>query len=124
MPHYLLSTYAVAGEVPGAPQSPDEMQAFMTRLIDLEAAMDAAGAFVFSGGLTPVNSAQVLNPDGGGADGPFAKAAEQLAGFYIIDAETDEAAHVWATKVAEATNHPIELRRFHATGKVADHIGG
>ena len=67
-------------------------------------------------------SAQVLNPDGSGDDGPFAQTAEQLAGFYI--AESEEAAHGWATRVAEAANHQIELRRFHATGKVVDHIEG
>jgi hypothetical protein len=29
MGHYLLSTYAVEGEVPGAPRTPEEIQAFM-----------------------------------------------------------------------------------------------
>ena len=40
MSQYLLSTYAVQGEVRGAP-SPDEMQEFMGRVIALEADMDA-----------------------------------------------------------------------------------
>ena len=43
---YLLSTYRVGGEVPGAPHTPEEMQAFMARVIALEADMDAADAFV------------------------------------------------------------------------------
>jgi hypothetical protein len=31
MGQYLLSTFQVEGEVPGAPSSPEEMQAFMQR---------------------------------------------------------------------------------------------
>ncbi|MBF8256615.1 MAG: hypothetical protein HW375_1522, partial [Anaerolineales bacterium] len=31
MSQYLLSTYAVQGEVPGAPRTPEEMQTFMER---------------------------------------------------------------------------------------------
>ena len=48
---YLLSTYVVEGKVPGAPSSPEEMQTFMQRVMDLEADMEVAGAFVFGGGL-------------------------------------------------------------------------
>jgi hypothetical protein len=36
MSQYLLSTYAVEGEVPGAPSTPEEMQAFMRRVVALE----------------------------------------------------------------------------------------
>ena len=32
MGQYLLSTYVVEGEVPGAPTTPEEMQAFMQRV--------------------------------------------------------------------------------------------
>ena len=40
MNQYLLSTYAVDGEVPGAPKTPKEMQTFMERVMALEAEMD------------------------------------------------------------------------------------
>jgi hypothetical protein len=45
-----------------------------------------------------------------------------IAGFYIINADDLEAAFVWAAKVADATNHPIEVRPFFATGRVADQV--
>jgi hypothetical protein len=45
MTQYLLSTYAVDGEVPGAPRTPDEMRAFMERVMALVAEMDARGTF-------------------------------------------------------------------------------
>ena len=89
--------------------------------------MDATGAFAFGGGLTGSDQATVVAPTGSGTtttDGTFSSAAEQLAGFYIINAADIEEARVWADKVAVATNHPIELRPFHATGRVADHMPG
>jgi hypothetical protein len=49
MSQYLLSTYAVEGEVPGAPSTPEEMQAFMRRVFALEDEMEATGTFVFGG---------------------------------------------------------------------------
>ncbi|MDH3729840.1 MAG: YciI family protein [Acidimicrobiia bacterium] len=124
MNQYLLSTYVVEGEVPGAPGSPEEMQEFMGRVIALEAEMDESGAFAFGGALQGPDSATVVNAaDGATAEGPFAQAKEHIAGFYIINAEDLDAAMAWGAKVAAATQHPIEVRPFRATGRVADHMG-
>ena len=127
MNQYLLATFTVAGAVPGAPSSPEDMQAFMQRVMALEAEMDAAGAFAFGGALTGTDQSSVFAPADEGAtstDGPFATGNEVLAGFYIINAADIDEAKAWAAKVAVATNHPIELRPFHATGRVADHMPG
>lgn len=51
MSDYLLSTYAVDGEVPGAPRTPEEMRVFMERVLALEAEMDARGTFIYGGAL-------------------------------------------------------------------------
>lgn len=121
MNQYLLSTFRVSGEVPGAPQGPEEMQAFMDRVIALEDEMEADGVFVFGGALLAPDVASVV--DAGKAmvtDGPFAEAKEQIAGFYIINAEDDDAAQAWARRVADATNHPIEVRPFAASGRLKD----
>ena len=127
MNQYLLSTYRVEGDVPGAPSSPEEMQAFMGRIIALEAEMDESGTFLFGGALHGTDAATVVNTNESGAvmtDGPFAESKEHIAGFYIINAEDLDAALAWAGKVAEATQHPIEVRPFRATGRVADHMPG
>ena len=121
MNQYLLSTYVVEGAVPGAPGTPEEMQAFMARVAALETEMDAAGAFVFGGALFGSDAAKVASVTEDGVimtDGPFAESKEQIAGFYIINADDQEAAQTWASKVADATRHPIELRPFRATGRV------
>ncbi|MCP4246618.1 MAG: hypothetical protein GY778_06180, partial [bacterium] len=57
-------------------------------------------------------------------DGPFAESKEHIAGFYRINADDLDAALAWAAKVADATRHPIEVRPFRATGKVADQMPG
>lgn len=124
MAKYLLSTYRVAGEVPGAPQSPDEIKGFMDRLIEVERAMDAVGAFFFGGALDDADSAVVANVgDTLITDGPFAESKEQIAGFYIIDVAGDDEARSWARRVADVTSHPIEVRRFSATGRMEDMAG-
>jgi hypothetical protein len=55
-----LSTYAVEGEVPGAPRTPEEMQAFMQRVVALEDEMEASGTFVFGGALHDPEAATVV----------------------------------------------------------------
>ncbi|HSM43703.1 MAG TPA: YciI family protein [Acidimicrobiia bacterium] len=121
MGQYLLSTYRVEGEVPGSPQGPEEMQSFMGRVIALEEEMQSSGSFVFGGALRESDTASVVHVgDVVVTDGPFAEAKEQIAGFYVINAEDDDEARAWARRVADATNHPIEIRPFAATGLVKD----
>ncbi len=121
MGQYLLSTYAVEGEAPGAPRTPEEMQAFMQRVVALEAEMEASGTFVFGGALHDPEAATVIGVRDGKlvmTDGPFVEAKEHIAGFYVINADDLDAALAWARKVVEAVNHPIEVRPFRATGRV------
>ncbi len=119
MSQYLLSTYAVEGEV-RAPGTPEEMGAFMQRVAALEAEMEASGTFVF-GALHGPDAATVARKDDGDlvmTDGPFVEAKEHIAGFYIINADDIDAALAWAGKVVDAIGHPIEVRPFRATGRV------
>ena len=125
MSQYLLSTYAIEAGVPGGPGTPEEMQAFMQRVIALEAEMDESGTFVFGGALHGPDAATVVSlsdADTVMTDGPFAESKEHIAGFYIINADDLDAALSWADKVAKATNHSIEVRPFFATGRVADQV--
>ena len=127
MSQYLLSTYMVEGEVRGGPSTPEEMQAFMGRIIALEEEMDSTGTFVFGGALHGPDASTVVrhgDEETVMTDGPFAEAKEHIAGFYIINADDLDAALAWADKVADATNHPIEVRPFRATGKAKDHMPG
>ena len=121
MGQYLLSTYAVQGEVPGAPRTSEEMQAFMQGVVALEDEMEATGTFVFGGALHDPDAATVVRAGEGDlvmTDGPFVEAKEHMAGFYIINADDLDAALAWAGKVVDAIKHPIEVRPFRATGRL------
>jgi len=126
MGQYLLSTHASVGGAPeGAPSSPEQMQEFMARVMALESEMEESGTFVFGGALAGPDAATVVADNAGEAmltDGPFVEAKEHIAGFYIINAADLDEALAWGRKAAAATNHSIEVRPFHATGKVADHM--
>jgi hypothetical protein len=118
MNQYLLSVYDGAS----GPATPEEMHAFMGRVIALEEEMDAAGAFVFGGALHGADASTVVRGGTGldkvTTDGPFVEAKEHVGGFYVINAEDLDAALAWAEKVVEAIDHDIEVRPFRATGRV------
>jgi hypothetical protein len=122
MSQFLLSVYEVEGQVAGAPVTPEEMQAFMGRVIALEEEMDRVGAFAFGGALHGPDAATMVRGGTGldkvTTDGPFVEAKEHIGGFYIVNAENLDEALAWAEKVVEATNHDVEVRPFRATGRV------
>jgi hypothetical protein len=127
MSQYLLSTWSVEDEAPTEPPSPEQMQVFMQRVIDLETEMDASGTFLFGGGLHGPDATTVVRATEGDAivtDGPFAESKEHIAGFYVINADDLDEALAWAGKVSAAIGRPIEVRPFRATGRVADQMAG
>lgn len=124
MNQYLLAVYEVEGTVEGSPSTQEEMQAFMTKVMELEAQMDAAGAFVFGGALHGPDAATVVRGglDKVTTDGPFAEAKEHIAGFYIINAESLDEALEWAAKTGDATAHSVEVRPFRMTGRLSENV--
>lgn len=80
------------------------------------AEMKAAGVYVFAGGLEEeVETAFSADATSGSlliTDGPFVKTKEFLGGLTIIDVPDEEAAKMWAGKIAEACGWPQEVRRF------------
>lgn len=78
--------------------------------------MKEAGALVFAGGLVEeLQSAFNADATSGTltfADGPFHDTEEFLGGMTIVDVADDEAARMWAGKVAVACGWPQEVRRF------------
>jgi hypothetical protein len=112
MPQYLLSVYQPDGPLP----PPEDLERIARDLDALNAELQAAGAWVFAGGLHPPATATVLRPAPGGdllvTDGPFAEAKEHLGGFTIVDAPDLDAALEWGGKLARATTLPIEVRPF------------
>jgi hypothetical protein len=112
MTQYLLSVHMVEG----APTpSNDEMQAAFAAVDTFNAEVQAAGAWVFAGGLMPPETATVVTANGTDVvttDGPFAETKEQLGGFWVVEAADLDAALAWAAKGSVACRNPVEVRPF------------
>ncbi len=111
MKQYLLSVYQPTGPMP----TPEELGPIMQEVDRVRAEMQAAGAWVFSGGLFPPSTATVVRTQGDGflvTDGPFAESKEHLGGLTVIAAADLDAALEWGRRLAGATTLPIEVRPF------------
>jgi hypothetical protein len=112
MKQYLLSVCYPAG---GTQPPPDALQRIMRDVGAIHHEMQAAGVWIFGGGLAPASSATVLRNQGGEivtTDGPFIESKEQIGGFSIIKAADLDAALDWGRKLARAIGTPIEVRPF------------
>lgn len=112
MKQYLLSVCYPAG---GKQPAPDALQKIMRDVHAVQQEMQAAGVWVFAGGLHPANTATVLRQQGGGivtTDGPFIESKEQIGGITIVKAADLDAALAWGRKLARAIGTPIEVRPF------------
>jgi hypothetical protein len=112
MKQYLLSICYPAGSTQ---PPPDALQKIMRDVVALHEEMQAAGVWVFGGGLHPANTATVLRNQGGEivtTDGPFIESKEQIGGITILKAADLDAALGWARKLSRATTTPVEVRPF------------
>ena len=92
----------------------EELREKSMALRPLVAEMKAAGVLIFTGGLDdgPVFS---VDPSGGTllfTDGPFIETREHIGGFAVVDVADEEAARLWAGRIAVACGWPQEVRRF------------
>jgi hypothetical protein len=111
MKRYLLSIYQPDGPLP----SPEFLDNVRRNLDALNRDLEAAGAWVFAGGLHPPSTATVLRVREGevlATDGPFAEGKEQVGGFTIIQVPDLDAALAWGERLARATTLPVEVRPF------------
>jgi hypothetical protein len=109
---YLLSVCYPAG---GKPPAPEALQRIMRDVYAIQKEMQAAGVWVFSGGLHPADTATVLRQQGGEVvmtDGPFIESKEQIGGITILQVADLDAALGWGRKLAHAIGTPIEVRPF------------
>ena len=112
MKQYLLSVCYPAGS---SQPPPAALTKIMNDVMALQKEMQAAGVWVFSGGLHAANSATVLRRENGNivlTDGPFIESKEQIGGITIVRVSDLDAALSWARKLSSATTTAIEVRPF------------
>ncbi len=112
MTRYLLSVFQ-PGE--GARPPREVLERIEADLAGIHADLEAAGSWVFSGGLAGPSTATVVRADGDEVlltDGPFLEGKEYLGGLAVIEADDLDAALAWARRFARATTLPIEVQPF------------
>ncbi len=112
MKQYLLSVHHVEGQR-DLPE--DQIQQMYKDVDEVNAELQAIGAWVFGGGLHPPATATVVRITDGEVvttDGPFAETKEQLGGFWVIKAADLDAALAWGAKATRACQAPVEVRPF------------
>jgi hypothetical protein len=112
MTQYMLSVHTVEG---AAMPSAEDMQRAFSDVDAYNGELQAAGAWVFGGGLHPADTATVVRVDGDRVvttDGPFAETKEHIGGFWVIEAADLDAALAWAAKASTACRNPVEVRPF------------
>ncbi|MCD0483792.1 YciI family protein [Streptacidiphilus sp. ASG 303] len=124
MPRYLLAVTFEDGEgmPPMTEWRPEEITAHLDYYAVLHRELVASGELVDSTILTGPELAVVVTSDGAGApvrtDGPFAESKEWIAGYQIVDVESEERAVEIAARVSAVpgvgglpTRQPVHVRR-------------
>jgi hypothetical protein len=93
----------------------EDLRSASRRVKALRAEMEAAGVLIYTNGLA--NDGSVFSVDASSgtpmfSDGPYSETKEHLGGFAVVDVADEEAARLWAGKIAVACGWPQEVRRF------------
>src|SRR5947208_10895348 len=94
MKHYLISFY----QPDGPPPPPELLGPVMREMGIIRSELEAAGSWVFAGGLHPPSTATLVRATGDDVlitDGPFVEGKEVLGGFTIIKAPDLDVALGW-----------------------------
>jgi hypothetical protein len=105
---YLCLVYANEQELHSSPDSPHDSECFA-----YANAVQESGRMLAAEALQSVQTATTVRMRRGRlsvTDGPFAETSEQLGGFYLVEAGSEEEALRIAAGIPSARNGSIELR--------------
>jgi len=108
---YMLLIYNDENE--WATLSDDERGEITRRYMAVADELRAQGSYVAGAPLTPSSTASTVRVRNGEElviDGPFAETKEQLGGYFLIEAVTEEEAQYWAARMPAAEYGAIEVR--------------
>jgi hypothetical protein len=101
--------------------APEDMRASGAHMMEIHEELTTSGELVGAEGLTGPEAAKIVTHDGVGApvvtDGPFPESKEFLAGYWLVDVESEERAIEIAARTSAApgpggkpTARQIEMR--------------
>jgi hypothetical protein len=122
----MMNVPAGAGDYQINNWSPEDFKAHIAFMHSFNKELSDAGEFVGGEGLTPPAEAKLVRAGKGGApaqtDGVFPESKEFLAGYWIIDVDSEARAYELAAKVSAAPGPkgepllmPIEVRKVMRT---------
>jgi hypothetical protein len=91
----------------------EERNTIVGEYFALSEELRAAGAYVAGAPLQATDTASTIRVRDGDqlvTDGPFAETKEQLGGYFLIDADSDDEARDWAAKIPAARYGSVEVR--------------
>ena len=116
MTQYLLAVNGSAADVEAQAQmTMEDMQPMFEAVNVFNEKLKAEGAWVFAGGLQPIESTTTVDNTGAEAvitDGPFVESKEWIGGFWVIEAPDLDAALKWAAEGSRACQGRVEVRPF------------
>lgn len=122
MKYMLLMNYAPIDGVPPVHEwAPEEVKASWAHMGRIHRELTESGELLGAEGLSGPAAAKIVISDGASApvvtDGPFPEAKEFLAGFWMVDVESEQRAIEIAARTSAApgpggrpTRKPIEVR--------------
>lgn len=122
MKYMLLMNYSNDASVPPMSEwTPEEMKAHGEAMMAIHDELATTGELVGTEGLTGPEAAKIVTADGSGVpvvtDGPFAESKEFLAGFWLVDVDSEQRAIEIAARTSAApgpggkpTGRQIEVR--------------
>ncbi|CCV04162.1 conserved hypothetical protein [Mesorhizobium metallidurans STM 2683] len=108
---YMLLIYADEAAMPAAPT--DKTYEISAAYGAYTETLKNSGAWLAGARLKPTQTATVVRMANGKTnvlDGPYADTKEQLAGFFIIEAEDADAAIAWGARCPGAGTGTVEVR--------------
>ncbi|MCW5962600.1 MAG: YciI family protein [Bryobacterales bacterium] len=97
---FILLIYGV--ETDWTTMGQEDMERIYRAHMAYEQEMREAGVYIGGAELKPTTEASTVRFEHGASrtvDGPYAETKEQLGGYYLIEAETLDAALAWAAKM-------------------------
>jgi hypothetical protein len=108
---YLLVIYG--NDEDWTQRPPEDLEPILAEHSSFSDDLRKANAYVAAEALQPSATVTTIRLQDGEpflTDGPYIETKEQLAGFYLIEAENLDCALEWAKRLAKFDGEPVEVR--------------